>query len=143
MNPDMYYVVQIKSGPKWGNSSQHKRLAQDFETAIADIQAENPVPIRVQPVLGICYGKARKTTWKNIAIKVEGQSFWHLISENPNLYTDIIEPLGYRAQEHTQSFEHERDRVINRFTQELLQDFCTDGMLDWVRILEWNSKNLL
>lgn len=135
-----YYLVQIKSGPNWGNSSQTRRLAQELELAKQEIQALGYSTIRA--VLGICYGKAKNSLWKNVADKVVGQSFWTLISGRPDLYTEIIEPLGYEARQHTEAFEIERGRISNRLVQELLNDFCDEGQINWRKIVEFNSKNL-
>lgn len=72
-----------------------------------------------------------------------GQNFWYLISENSNLYTDIIEPIGYRAKEHTEAFELERSRVINRFTLEFTKRFCDNTYaIDWVKLVQFSSGNL-
>ncbi len=75
-------------------------------------------------------------------MQVMGQNFWYLISEDPRLYIDIIEPLGYRAHEHNAAFLTEKDRIINLFTIELLDDFCTDGLIDWEKLVAFNSSNL-
>ena len=76
-------------------------------------------------------------------MKIVGQNFWYLISENKDLYTDIIEPIGYRAREHNEAYYAERSRVINRFTKEFLERFCDrDLNIDWVRLVEFNSGNL-
>ncbi len=95
----------------------------------------------VQPVLGICYGKT-KTNYLHGYLKVVGQNFWYLISENENLYTDIIEPLGYRAKQHNTKFVKQRAKIINLFTQEFLKEFCDDGVINWKRVVEFNSGNL-
>lgn len=71
-----------------------------------------------------------------------GQNFWYLISENEDLYTDIVEPLGYRAKAHNEKFNEEKAAVINRFTEKFIVDFCTDGKIDWKKLVEFNSKNL-
>ncbi len=97
-NNDTHYVVSIKSGPNWGNSSQQDKLEQDLKTAVARLK-QSKRSSNIQPVLGICYGKT-KTTFLRGYMKIVGQNFWHFISENPNLYTDIVEPIGYRAREH-------------------------------------------
>jgi len=76
-------------------------------------------------------------------MKVVGQNFWFLLSKNENLYTDIIEPLGYRAREHNDKFAEEKAKIINSFTKEFLADFTqTDGTIDWVKVVEFNSGNL-
>ncbi len=75
-------------------------------------------------------------------LKVVGQNFWYLISENKNLYTDIIEPIGYRAQQHNDSFTAEKVRVTNKFTKGFIDNFCDEtGAIDWVKLVEWNSGN--
>lgn len=141
INKGTHYVVSIKSGPNWGNSSQHRKLAQDLRDAVIRIQ-QSRTALRVQPVLGICYGKTRSSYMKAGYLKVVGQNFWYLISENENLYTDIIEPIGYRAKEHNEAFYTERGRVINRFTKQFVERFCdSSGAIDWVRLVEFNSGN--
>jgi len=50
-----HYLVSIKSGPNWGNSSQYARLEEDFKRAVK-VQRQAHLAARIQPVLGICYG---------------------------------------------------------------------------------------
>ncbi|MFQ5401614.1 MAG: PmeII family type II restriction endonuclease [Anaerolineae bacterium] len=70
------------------------------------------------------------------------QNFWYLISGNEQLYTDIIEPIGYRAREHNDTFLEQKARVTNRFTREFIDRFChEDGRIDWVKLVEFNSGN--
>jgi hypothetical protein len=141
INNKIHHVVSIKSGPSWGNSSQQDKLEQDLKNAVVRVkQAKKGV--NVQPVLGICYGKT-KTSYVRGYLKVVGQNFWYLISENKSLYTDIIEPIGYRAKEHNDSFLVEKGKVINRFTKQFMDLYCSEtGAIDWVKVVEFNSKNL-
>ncbi len=139
-----HYLVSIKSGPNWGNSSQHKRLAEDLHNAVRRVRQARTA-LHAEPVLGICYGRQRTTYTKAGYLRVVGQSFWHFISisEDPRLYIDIVQPLGHRAHEHNAQYLNERAKIINRFTQELITDFCTaDGAIDWERLVEFNSGNL-
>jgi len=136
----IHYVVSIKSGPNWGNSSQQNRLEQDLKNAAMRVK-QSKFGANVQPVLGICYGKT-KTGFLRGYLKIVGQNFWCLISENKNLYTDIIEPIGYRAREHNEKFHQERGAVLNKFTREFIERFCNDkGAIDWVKLVEFNSGN--
>ena len=75
--------------------------------------------------------------------KIVGQNFWYFISGDANLYTDIIEPLGHRAREHNDEFLLQKGKVVNLFTQEFAADFCTDGLIDWQKLVEFNSGNLI
>ncbi len=70
---DTRYLVSIKSGPNWGNNDQKRRLVQNFEQAVRVLQ-QGDATTHVQPVLGICYGRARTTQLRNY-IKYEDQSF--------------------------------------------------------------------
>jgi hypothetical protein len=142
VNDDVHYVVSVKSGPNWGNSSQIKKLEQDLKNAVIRVQQSRRASV-ARPVLGICYGKTRTNfnyrfpgCWK-----VVGQNFWYLISENEDLYTDIIEPIGYRAKQHNEAFEIEQGKVINRFSMEFMNRFCLDGAIEWPRLVEFNSGN--
>jgi len=75
-------------------------------------------------------------------MKVVGQNFWYLISESKELYKDIIEPLGYKAKEHNESFSEQKGRLINLFTHEFMGEFCNDdGKIDWKKVVEFNSGN--
>lgn len=143
-NRGVHYVVQIKSGPNWGNSSQQNRLQQDLATAVSQVRREN-AGMDVQAVLGICYGKTR-TSYLRGYLKVVGQNFWYFISENKNLYTEIIEPIGYRAREHNHEYERNKAMAVNTLTQEFSQTFCHQqgvmrGAIDWERLLEETSGN--
>ena len=139
-NKGIHYIVSVKSGPSWGTSSQQSKLADDLQKAVTRLR-QSQHGKNVQPVLGICYGKT-KTSYLRGYLKVVGQNFWYLISENEDLYTDIIEPIGYRAKEHNEAFEIERAKVENRFTKIFIDEFCSeDGSIDWVRLVKFNSGN--
>jgi len=139
-NKKAHYVVSVKSGTNWGNSSQHNKLEQDLKKAVARVK-QLKRGMNVQPVVGICYGKT-KTSYVRGYLKAVGQNFWYLISENKDLYTDIIEPIGYRAKEHNENFIKERSRVINLFTKKFIDRFCdAKGTIDWVKLVEFNSGN--
>jgi hypothetical protein len=130
----------VKSGPNRGNNAQQNKQQQDFQAAVRVLKQTNH-KLNVQPVLGICYGKT-KTTFLRGYMKVVGQNFWYLISENKDLYTDIIEPLGYRAKQHNDDFVKQKGKVINSFTQEFMKKFCRTGVIDWKKLVEFNSGNL-
>lgn len=136
----MRYVISVKSGASWGNSSQQKKLEEDLKTAVRVLKQSNHA-LNVQPVLGICYGKT-KTSYVRNYMKVTGQNFWFLISGGKNVYVDIVEPLGYKAREHTEEFFNKREALINDFTHAMLDRFCVNGVIDWKKVVEFNSGNL-
>lgn len=139
-NKGIHYMVSVKSGTNWGNSSQQRKLEEDLRNAIIRIK-QSRRGINAQSVLGICYGKT-KTSYVRGYLKVVGQNFWYLISENKNLYQDIIEPIGHRAKQHNDAFHNERSRVTNRFTKLFIDKFCNDsGNINWAKLVEFNSGN--
>ena len=140
-NKSIHYVVSVKSGPNWGNSSQQSKLEQDLRNAVRRVR-QSRQGLNVQPVLGICYGKVRTTHSSRGYMKVVGQNFWYLISENKNLYTDIIEPIGHQAKEHNERFISERSKLSNRMTKAFIEDYCDDsGAIDWLRLVRSTSGN--
>jgi hypothetical protein len=68
------------------------------------------------------------------------KEFWQFISDNETLYTDIIEPLGHQAKEKNEEFLKAYSKVVNQFTLKFAQDFCDGGVINWQKIVEFNSK---
>ncbi len=134
------YLVSIKSGVNWGNSSQYAALRDRFKKAVQVLKQSKSVKA-VQPVLASCYGK-RKTVDTGEYLRICGQEFWYFISGNKNLYTDIIEPLGHQAKQRNQRYEEELAVVINKFTADFSNQFCRDGRIDWNELVRFNSGNI-
>ena len=136
------YIVSIKSGPNWGNSSQVAKLRDNFRK-VKRILRTNTSLTNVVAVNGCCYGKDRKPD-KGEYLKLCGQKFWEFISGDANLYTDIIEPLGHRAREKNVRFMQEYAKVVNRFTAEFIGKFCdADGNMLWEEIVKFNSADTI
>ncbi len=131
------YLISVKSGPNWGNSSQVKRMVDNFKKA-QRILRTGQNNIRVQAINGCCYGIDQQPD-KGDYLKLCGQAFWEFISGNERLYLDIIEPLGHCARERNQAFQQEYARIVNLFTQDFIQDFCADGAIDWEKLVRFNS----
>ncbi|NMC83686.1 MAG: cytosolic protein, partial [Anaerolineaceae bacterium] len=108
------YLITIKSGPNWGNSSQIGKMREDFVTAKRALHTSNS-RMNVIAVNGCCYGKDRNPD-KGDYFKYCGQAFWQLISGNEALYLDIIEPLGFEAKKNNNEYYELLASVINRFT---------------------------
>lgn len=70
INNGIHYIVSVKSGPNWGNSSQQDKLEQDLRNAVTRVK-QSKRGTNVQPVLGICYGKT-KTSYLRGYMKVVG-----------------------------------------------------------------------
>lgn len=131
------YIVSVKSGPNWGNSSQIKRMVDNFKQAKRILRTGDN-KVNVQAVNGCCYGQEGKPD-KGDYLKLCGQEFWEFISGNDRLFVDIVEPLGYRAKERNEEFLAEYSRILNLFTQEFMDEFCVDGRIDWGKLVRFNS----
>jgi hypothetical protein len=134
------YLIAIKSGKKWGNAGQHKNLRDNFRRALMVIKQSRHAG-SLQPTLGICYGNF-KTKDNGLYLHVGGQSFWHLISGDKQLYIDIIEPLGEEAEKHNEQFNIEKAAVYNRLIREFTITYCdAAGNIDWPKLVQFVSGN--
>lgn len=134
------YIVSIKSGPNWGNSRQIAKMSSDFLSAARSLRTSNS-KLAIVAVNGCCYGTDRNPD-KGSYFKYCGQAFWEFISADPELYTEIIEPLGYKAKEKNDEFELSYAQMINVFAREFALDFCTsNGAIDWEKLVRFNSSN--
>lgn len=135
------YIVNIKSGPNWGNSSQIEKMKADFVSAKKTLRTSNS-KLQVVAVNGCCYGKDDNPD-KSDYFKFCGQRFWEFISGDPNLYTEIVVPLGHEAQQKNEEFAEAYAVIINKFTGEFLKDYCStkgkEGQIDWDKLLKFNS----
>ena len=133
------YIVSIKSGPNWGNSSQITKLKDNFSAATRVVRQGNP-NINVVAVNGCCYGRNSKPE-QGTHLKICGQDFWEMISGDANLYTRIIEPLAHSAKERNEEFMQNYGSVINKFAMEFGYNFCDDtGAINWLKLVEFSSK---
>ena len=132
------YIVSIKSGPNWGNSSQVTRLKDNFTTAARVIRQGNRAA-NIIAVNGCCYGRNTNPD-KGGYFKYCGQEFWELISGDAEFYTRIIEPLGRNAKQRNRTFAENYGAVINRLAQEFTAQFCQpDGSIDWPKLVAFSS----
>lgn len=150
---DTIYIVEIKSGPNWGNSSQISKMAINFRDAITHLQTVYPQRTIV-PVNGCMYGKTGnpdqigKIKGERGVIaevpyqKLCGQDFWMLISDDPRLYLDIIEPLGHQSEQRNELFDKEYRKLLNRFTKTFLDTYChPDGSIHWEALTRFVSEH--
>lgn len=132
------YIVAIKSGPNWGNSSQIAKMRADFKTASRTLRTSNS-QMQIVAINGCCYGQDNNPD-KGDYFKYCGQRFWEFISGEPELYTELIEPLGHNARARNEEFTASYARMINKFTHEFFASFCTEsGDIDWVKLVKFNS----
>lgn len=133
------YIVSIKSGPNWGNSSQINKMKDNFRKAKRILGTNIASSLNVIAVNGCCYGKDNNPD-KGEYLKLCGQRFWAFVSGNDNLYTEIIEPLGHQAKEKNDQFLEEYSKVVNKFSLEFIEMFCDlTGAILWENVIQFNS----
>ncbi|WP_373480923.1 PmeII family type II restriction endonuclease [Geminocystis sp.] len=113
-------------------------MKDNFKSAKNILESENK-EIKVIAINGCCYGIENNPD-KGEYLKYCGEEFWEFISNNENLYIDIIEPLGYKAKEKNEAFLIAYAKVINKFTLNFMQEFCDDGLINWQKIVAFNSQ---
>lgn len=134
------YIVSIKSGPNWGNASQINKMRDNFRKAKRILGTNTASSPNVVAVNGCCYGKENSPD-KSEYMKFCGQKFWSFISGSESLYTDIIEPLGYKAKDKNEQFMEEYSKVVNKFSLEFMELFCdTTGAIHWEKVIKFNSS---
>ena len=136
-NDGIRYIVSIKSGPNWGNSSQIKKMKDNFTKAQRILHTGN-TKLHIQPVNGCCYGQDNQPD-KGAYWKLCGQRFWEFVGDDDSLYTRLIDPIGHRAKDKNTDFHKRYAKVVNLFAAEFMQDFCDDGEINWTRLVEFNS----
>ncbi|MDX1992119.1 MAG: PmeII family type II restriction endonuclease [bacterium] len=135
------YLVAIKSGLNWGNSSQHRALENNFKQALVVLRQSRQV-VNAQAVLGICYGRAKDSD-KGMYRRICGQRFWTFISGDPDLYRHIVEPLGYNAADKNELFQEQKGLTLKRLVEVFNASFCdANGSINWQQLVEFNSGNL-
>ncbi|OHB70339.1 MAG: cytosolic protein [Planctomycetes bacterium RBG_16_43_13] len=130
------YIVEVKAGWNWGNSSQLKQLKSNFASAKRYIEKETGK--KVIAVNGCCFGKSKKPE-KQGYFKYCGQQFWELISGSESLYLDVVEPIGHKAKQKNEEFIEAYSVLVNKFTLDFAQQFCVNGKIDWKKLLKFNS----
>jgi hypothetical protein len=134
------YIVAIKSGPNWGNSSQIRKMQDDFLKAKRTLRTSNS-ELNIVAVNGCCYGRDAKPDKGNY-YKYCGQTFWEFISGNPDLYLEMIKPLGYLAKEKNDEFNEKYAELVNKFTLEFSKTYVNKGKINWDALVQFNSSEI-
>ncbi len=133
------YIVNIKSGPNWGNSSQIAKMISDFSTAKRALRTSNS-KINIVAVNGCCYGRDNNPD-KGTYFKYCGQQFWEFVSGDSELFVKIIEPLGENAKLRNDEFLISYSQITNLFTKQFSNIYCKqNGDIDWEKLVRFNSE---
>lgn len=133
-------IVAIKSGPNWGNSSQVRKMVEDFRSAKKTLGTSGS-QMNVVAVNGCCYGTDRVQN-KGDYFKYCGQDFWEFISGNRDLFVELIEPIGCGAREKNDDFLKSYSHLIDKLTGEFSKEFCeVSGDISWNKLVRFNSSS--
>jgi hypothetical protein len=139
-----YYIVGIKSGPKWGNSDQVNRMKDNFKVAKIALRAEGVVE-EITAVNGCIYGKDRNPLKPDpdpdkTYFKYCGQDFWEFISEDSQLYREIIVPIDMEARQKDENFKKAYHAKVNEMTEDFMKHFMTEHRIDWIKLVDFVSQ---
>lgn len=129
-------LVQIKSGPNWGNSDQKHQMIENMKNAELIIQ--NDLDGReVRFINLVCYGTDGPSN-KGDYLKFCGQECWNYLTEDSSFYLKIIEPI--RCARDYASFENEYNKTLNLLTKEATNLLLSaDGSINWEALQKLNS----
>jgi hypothetical protein len=92
-------------------------------------------------LLGHGYGRKRAEPTKDRIYRTRsGQAFWQEVTGDPDFYLKLMRLMRDYPAKHRAKYQVERDKAVNRFTREFLEDFATaDGAIDWEKLVTFNS----
>ncbi len=137
---EVYTVVQVKSGPNWGNADQKRRLKDNFINAREEFLRKN-LNKEFRALLGQCYGRTNtEASEKRLYATRSGQVFWEEITGDPDFYLKLIRLMKDYPARHRPDYQEAWNNAVNRFTKEFLIYFSnSEGAIDWEKIAQLNS----
>ena len=126
-------LVQIKSGPNWGNASQKRALQERFASATRTLK-QGSAALEVRCVEGICYGPS-STRHTGTHWRIVGRNFWKEVSDWTGTADAVMDLLADHA---TNSLTEPR-REAQRHLAAYLRDEGVadrDGTVKWSALLD-------
>ena len=114
-------------------------MITDFNQARKTIRTSNS-KLNIIAINGCCYGRDNNPDKNGVYFKYCGQKFWDFLSGNIDLFTGIIEPLGFKAKEKNDKFLESYSQILNKFTLDFSNQFCNDGKINWESLVKFNSS---
>ena len=137
MKDGIEFLITIGTTPYPAQSIENENLINTLLIACQSKRKEIPdIPVRA--VYGCFYGVDNQPDKGNYFILC-GQQFWEFVSGDPDCYLKIIEPVSKLSFLRNDSCFDEYSRLLNKLEAEFLRDFCTDGLIDWPKLIKLNS----
>jgi len=133
-----YKAIAVKSGPSVFNAQSRRRQNQDFQALRSRMMK---LQKHFEAIVGYSYGRKFSLPNENkIFTEMAGQTFWAELTGESDCYLKIIEAMQDMPIRHKDKFNEEWAKAKNRFAKEFITDFCNDdGMIEWNKLLEFNS----
>ncbi len=133
------YIVSIKSGPNWGNSSSIAKMEDHFRRAKRVLATNAAGAAKVVAVNGCCYGKVANED-RGDYLKLCGRNFWALISGDEEMFLRVMALIGDEGERQTEAFRVGYREVLARSSAEFRERYCRpDGSVRWAQLAEENS----
>lgn len=129
-------IVQIKSGPNWGNASQHKALKRAFKKAKEKLREGKRKP-EVRCVEGICYGPSAMQD-KDTYQRIVGRCFWEEISNWEGTASGVMGLLGKHASNGLSEVRAEAHKRMVGFLSD--SGVAVDDRVQWDKLLDLVMK---
>jgi len=129
----VHYLVSIRPGADKESTEAQNDRAEALRRAMTRLSHT------ALPVLGNCYGRAN-TVYVDGCLRVTGPNFWYLISEDPRLYTDIIEKVSQETKACRDALAEQEACATNRMLKQFITRYCDErGAYDWVKFVKHSS----
>lgn len=133
------YAIAVKSGTRVFNADSRKKQEQNFMAAQKLAQQAKK---RFVPIVGYGYGK-KKTTSRGLPkfyTELAGQVFWTELTGDEEFYIKLIRIMDKLPERYVEEFDLAYQKAANRLIKEFANEFCLeDGMIDWEKLVEFNS----
>lgn len=135
---NIYKAVAVKSGPNIFNSSQSKRMDDEFKSLRSRMLKLHK---QFDALLGGCYGRKSSDPGSNRIYRIRcGQAFWEEITGDPEFYLKLVAAMRDYPQNHRTQYEEEWKKALSRFVHEFGNEFAhADGSVDWEKLVRFNS----
>lgn len=134
--PRQRVLIQVKSGKNWGNSSQKKRLKQNFETATKVLKQGGSIR-DVRCIEGISYGK-RESKHLGSHELIVGADFWEDISGWDELYFFLLDIVGKHSSNGLQDAKKEAVEKVMQFMRD--KDLLEENKVSWDGLILYLSE---
>jgi hypothetical protein len=134
------YFVSVMALSDLENQAQIAQIEENLNQALHTLQPESSVQHN-QLVFGCCYGSQSSQHRGNYLVCC-GQDFWKLISGDELLFTEMIDLFGHRMNESEAQYRRKYAQHLNTLTKEFLDHFSRDGVIDWEKLVRFNSASV-